>query len=60
MKQVTQSSQSSNDTNRIIVVGSLNPNKGVQDRVRVLDARGVSQALRATDYKDPVKIVVNG
>lgn len=39
------------------VADSLNPDKNVQDRVRVLDTDGVSQGLRATDYKDPVKIV---
>lgn len=43
--------------NDIKVAGSLNPDKNVQDRVRVLDTDGVSQGLRATDYKDPVKIV---
>ena len=41
----------------IKVAGFLNPDKNVQDRVRVLDTDGVSQGLRATDYKDPVKIV---
>ncbi len=41
----------------IKVAGSLNPDKNVQDRVRVLDTKGLSQGLRATDYKDPVKIV---
>lgn len=41
----------------IKVAGSLNPDKNVQDRVRVLDAEGISQGLRATDYKDPVKII---
>jgi DNA (cytosine-5)-methyltransferase 1 len=41
----------------IKVAGSLNPDKNVQDRVRVLDTDGLSQGLRATDYKDPVKIV---
>ncbi len=41
----------------IKVAGSLNPDKYVQDRVRVLDTEGLSQGLRATDYKDPVKIV---
>ena len=39
------------------VAGPLNPYKNVQDRTRVLDVDGVSQSLRATDYKDPVKIV---
>lgn len=41
----------------IIVVGSLNPEKECQDRVRVLGPDGVCQALRATDYKDPPKIL---
>ena len=41
----------------IKVAGSLNPDKNVQDRVRVLDIDGLSQGLRATDYKDPIKIV---
>ena len=43
--------------NDIKVAGSLNPDKSVQDRVRVLDINGISQGLRATDYKDPVKII---
>jgi hypothetical protein len=42
---------------KIIVIGSLNPQKNVQDRVRVLHKGGGCQALRATDYKDPPKIV---
>lgn len=41
----------------INVVGSLNPDKNIQDIVRVPSADGVSQSLRATDHKDPVKIV---
>ena len=41
----------------IQVAGSLNSDKNVQDRVRVLNIEGISQGLRATDYKDPVKIV---
>lgn len=41
----------------IKVAGSLNPTKNVQDRVRVLDSQGLSQGLRVTDYKNPVKIV---
>lgn len=44
--------------NRIIVVGSLNPQKGCQDRVRVLSWGGICQAIRATDYKDPPKVLV--
>lgn len=42
---------------RIVVVGSLNPEKEIQDRVRVLGIDGICQALRATDYKDPPKIL---
>lgn len=45
--------------NDIKVAGSINPNKNVQDKVRVLDTEGISQGLRATDYKDPVKIAVD-
>lgn len=41
----------------IVVVGSLNPEKEIQDRVRVLGVDGICQALRATDYKDPPKIL---
>ena len=29
----------------------------VQDRVRVLSGGGICQGLRATDYKDPPKVV---
>lgn len=42
---------------KLIVAGSLNPDKTVQDRVRVLSPEGISQGLRATDYKDPPKIL---
>lgn len=41
----------------IIVVGSLNPKKDCQDRVRVFGDGGVAPGLRATDYKDPPKIL---
>lgn len=40
-----------------MVAGSLNPEKKVQDRVRVLLPDGICQGLRATDYKDPPKII---
>jgi len=43
---------------RIIVIGSLNPEKECQDRVRVLSGGGICQAIRATDYKDPPKVLV--
>lgn len=39
------------------VVGSLNPGKECQDRVRVFSSDGISPGLRATDYKDPTKII---
>lgn len=42
---------------RIIVGGSLNPEKECQDRVRVLVKEGICQGLRATDYKDPPKVI---
>lgn len=44
--------------NQIEVIGSLNPDKECQDRVRVLSGGGICQALRATDYKDPPKVLV--
>lgn len=44
-------------TDRMIIAGSLNPDKEVQDRVRVLSSDGICQGLRATDYKDPPKIL---
>lgn len=45
------------ETAEIIVAGSLNPDKAIQDRVRVLSSDGICQGLRATDYKDPPKIL---
>lgn len=45
-------------SNQIEVIGSLNPEKECQDRVRVLSRGGICQSLRATDYKDPPKILV--
>lgn len=45
-------------TDKIIVIGSLKPEKEVQDRTRVLSGGGICQALRATDYKDPPKVLV--
>ncbi len=43
---------------RIEVIGSLNPGKAIQDRVNVYSPLGLCQCIRATDYKDPPKIVV--
>lgn len=45
-------------SNQIEVIGSLNPEKEYQDRVRVLSWGGICQSLRATDYKDPPKVLV--
>jgi len=44
---------------KIIVAGSLNAEKECQDRVRVLSDNGICQGLRATDYKDPPKVICN-
>lgn len=41
----------------IKIAGTINPNKTIQDRTRILSENGISQGLRATDYKDPVKIL---
>ena len=42
---------------KLKVIGSLNPIKECQDRVRVFDGGGMAPGLRATDYKDPPKMV---
>lgn len=42
----------------IIRAGTLNPNKEIQDRCLVFSTDGISVTCRATDYKDPIKIVV--
>ena len=47
-------------THGIEIVGSMNPDKKIQDRTRVLSTGGLSQGLRATDYKDPPKIMQIG
>ena len=44
---------------KILVIGSLNPTKDCQDRVRVFSNEGLCPAIRATDYKDPPKIVTD-
>lgn len=45
------------DSPGIVVAASLKPDKAVQDRCRVLSPDGICQGLRATDYKDPPKII---
>ena len=57
LQRVRQSAYDGGSGMGIIVAASLNPEKAVQDRVRVLSANGICQGLRATDYKDPPKIL---
>ena len=44
-------------SNKLIVAFSLNPEREIQDRQRIFDVHGICPALRATDYKDPTKIL---
>jgi DNA (cytosine-5)-methyltransferase 1 len=61
IKQLMDSGQLENrGGSNINVIGSLNPEKECQDRVRVLGTDGICQSIRATDYKDPPKIGVSG
>ena len=50
--------QTDRQTDKIIVAASLNPVKQIQDRVRILSSNGICQGLRATDYKDPPKVIL--
>ena len=54
---LVQVNEPMSEEGKIIVAGSLNPDKACQDRVRVLSDKGICQGLRATDYKDPPKIL---
>lgn len=38
--------------------GTLNPDKAIQDRCLIFSTDGISVTCRATDYKDPIKILV--
>lgn len=42
----------------IIRAGTLNPQKEIQDRCLVFSTDGISVTCRATDYKDPIKILI--
>lgn len=42
----------------IIVVGSLEPQKAIQDECRVVDGGGISPTVRARDYKGPIKVLI--
>ena len=44
--------------NGIKVIGYVRESK-IKDRTRILAADGISQAARATDYKDPIKIAIS-
>ena len=44
----------------IIKIGSLEPDRFIQDGVLVYSIGGVSPAIRARDYKGPIKVIVNG
>lgn len=39
------------------MAGSLNPQKVIQDRVRVFSTDGIIRTLMAGDYKDPPTII---
>ena len=42
---------------KIKVVGSLNPQKVCQDKVRVFSGGGICRAILSTDYKAQPKVV---
>ena len=50
--------QGGNRMPKIDVVANTKPSE-VADRTRILSGGGISQCLRSTDYKDPVKVAVN-
>ena len=41
----------------IIKVGSLEPDRTIQDSVLVYDGGGISPTIRSRDYKGPIKIL---
>ena len=55
MKPVTHFLES---VNKVSILGSLIPEKKVQDKCLVLDTGGVARAILATEYKAPIKIMV--
>lgn len=44
----------------IVKVGSLEPDRKIQDSVLVYDGGGISPTIRSRDYKGAIKILVNG
>ncbi len=47
-----------NNTSQIVIVANTRPEKKIHQRDRVIHPRGVSPTLTATDYKDPLKVMV--
>lgn len=43
---------------KIEVVGSIKPERKIQDNCLVYSGGGISPCIRARDYKDPVKVLV--
>lgn len=46
-------------TDRIIVVGSEKPERKIQDRYQIYSGGGISPTLRARDYKDPPRVLID-
>ena len=43
---------------KLIMVGMLNPDSQYESNNRVYSFRGISPSIRARDYKDPPKILI--
>ena len=43
----------------IIVVGSLEPQKAIQDECRVVDGGGICPTIRSRDYKGAIKVLIH-
>jgi DNA (cytosine-5)-methyltransferase 1 len=46
------------NTDRIMVAGTLNPQKKIQQHERVIDPKGISPTIIATEHKQPTKILI--
>ena len=44
--------------NEVIVLGYINTHKAIHDTDRVLHLGGVSRTVKATDYKNPIRVLV--
>lgn len=47
-----------NYPHKIVIVGSLKPEKLCQDNDQVLSGGGICKTLRQRDYKDPPRVIV--